>query len=686
MSSTKLTLRPGVNTNYTPLLNEASFSQTNLIRFFNGLIQQLGGWAKYIGTAFYSNVTGLFAWADLNGQPYVVGGTNGTLQVVYQSALYDITPQLSVVNLSGPFTTISGTNTMSVHSVAHGEDVGDVINIITETSINSKLLIGYQTIVSITDADNYVVSTLVTFTASVSGAVTALYTTVNTSPTITVTLVNHGLMVGQFYTVNVSTTVATVVLVGSYIVASVIDADNFTFVAGSNANASTSGHENGNNIRIEYLLHSGISSSFPSGGWSVGGYGMGGYGIGTASSAATPLRQWFFGNWGSFLIANPTNEGIYVWDPAGGVTGNPATLITQAPTANSMFISMPQRQVVALQADGDPLLAAWSDVDDYTDWTPTITNQAGSYRLSNGSRIVGGLQGSQQGLIWTDLDLWTMNYIQPPLVYGFDKVGTNCGLISARAKGIINGTVYWMSSKNFFMYNGMVNPLPCTVWDAVFSNLDPAQLDKITCGVNSAFNEITWYYPLLNGVYILDTVNGITSQQVLVLNGYVKYNTVDGVWDNGYLVRTAWIDQSVAGQPMGTDENNYLMQHEVSDTADGGPINSFFATGLFKISDGLEFIFLERFIPDFVSYIQGTEVEMKVVTYDYPLNAVAYPPYVQITFPQSDKSFIFDNSTDYIMVRSRGRFFQIQMYNTDQTNNFWRLGQFLLFGSPDGRR
>lgn len=655
----KIIISGGIDTEKTPLLNEGGWSFSQLIRFFQNKLQKLGGWAKYIGTALHGTCRGMFAWEDTSGQQYLACGTNSVLEVVFQNALYDITPQQSVQNLSDPFTTTSGTNTLTVHDVAHGETVGDTINIITETAINGKLLIGYQDVVSVTDADNYVIQTNQTFTASVSGATTALYTVTNTSSIVTVTLTNHGRVAGQYYTVNVSTTVGAIVLIGNYLVATVIDANNFTFDSGTGAVGNHNGRENGGDIRINYLLESGLISATVQGGYGVGPYGTGGYGIGTVATTNTPLRQWFFGNWGSFLIANYSpNGGIYVWDPSSGVLANPATLIGTAPTANAMFIAMPERQVVALGADGDPLLIKWSDVDDYTNWIAAITNQAGSYRLPRGSAIIGGLQAPQMGMIWTDLGVWAMQYIQPPLIYGFTEIGTGCGLISARAMGILGGKVYWMNNNNFFEYDGSVNPVPCTVWDKVFYNLNNSQLDKITCAVNSSFNEISWFYPSASGTGEVDS--------------YVKFNTNENLWDYGSLVRTAWLDKSVILNPAGVDGIGLIQQHEVSNDADGLPMNSFAETGFFKVSDGLTYIFLERFIPDFI-FSDGATVLVTINVTDYPNES-----------PVS-KQFSVTSSTEFIIVRLRGRLASIRVESND-LNSFWRCGEQLYFSAPAGRR
>lgn len=658
IAGTKIQIRPGVNAEMTPILNEGGWSLSNLIRFFQGMAQKLGGWAKFVGTPLYGVCRGIFAWEDLNGQAYIACGTNQVLEVAYQTALYDITPVTATVNLTNGYTTISGTNNVTITSTAHGEVIGNAINIITATSIANTILIGYYTVISITDANNFVISTPNAYVSNTNGGITALYTTTNTSPIVQVTLNNNGFVLGTYYAVNVSTTVGGITLSGNYLIASIIDANNFTINAGTNATSGTTGHENANHSRINFLLASGPVSSTFYGGYGVGTYGIGSYGIGVASTAATPPRQWFFGNWGALLIANPSGDGIYLWDPSGGVLNNPATLISQAPTANSMFIAMPERQVIALGINGDALNIGWSDINDYTSWTPTVTNQAGSYRLPRGSAIIGGIQGPQMGLIWTDLDLWAMQYLNQPLVYGFTQIASGCGLISARAMGILGGVVYWMSHNNFFEYSGATQPIPCAVWDKIFYNIDDQQFDKITCGVNSQFNEISWFYPSQSG-------NG-------EVDSYVKYNVNENLWDYGSLVRTAFMDKSVIINPCGVDQNGFIQQHEVGNDADGSPMDSFIQSGLIKISDGLIYIFIERLIPDFV-LSSGATLVLTISTLDYPNDT-----------PRT-KTFSITSSTEYIVVRMRGRFASLKIESND-LGSFWRVGEPLYMGSAAGRR
>jgi hypothetical protein len=215
-----------------------------------------------------------------------------------------------------------------------------------------------------------------------------------------------------------------------------------------------------------------------------------------------------------------------------------------------------------------------------------------------------------------------------------------------------------MSHNNFFTYNGGVSPLACAVWDTIFFNLADEQFDKITCAVNSAFNEISWYYPSLNGGCEVDS--------------YVKYNILDQVWDYGNLVRTAWMDQSVIINPAGVDQNGLIQQHEIGNDADGLAMVSSITSGWFKLTDGLIYLFIERLIPDFV-LSSGAVVTVTFSTVDYP------------TDTPTVKTFTVNASTEYLIIRVRARLASISISSSD-LGSFWRAGEFINIGSQSGRR
>lgn len=683
MSYVPLKINPGCDVVSTPLLLEAGWNQTLNIRFFQGKVQQNGFFQRLSSNIPRGVCRGLFPWADTSGNQYIAEGTTQELAVYNNGNLYDITPVAGTTeDLSTPLSTINTSKSVTIADGSNQAVQGNFINITSYVWVENLLLQGVYEIQTVGSGEFTILSPIAATGSISSSGTTSEFTTTMSSPTVRVTLNNHGFSSGQIYTVFISTPVSGLTLYGQYIVQSVIDSDNFTISASSSASSGTTAFENSGDVQVQYLLPDGLVSQGGIAGYGQMPYGLGPYGLGELVSYL-PLRQWFFGAWGSFLIAQPSNGGIYVWMPANGFFGNPATLITQAPLYNTaIFVAMAQQQIVALGAQDsvsglqDPMLVRFCDVADYTDWTATVTNQAGSFRLSKGSRIVGGIQIGLQGLIWTDIGLWSMQYIQPPLVYGFTEIAEGCGLISARAMAVLGNAVIWMSQKGFFIYSGgTVTPIPCKLWDLIFNNLNLQQVDKITCAPNSAFTEVGWHIPSASGSGENDTV--------------IKLNLIDGSWDysNGdnaqVYIRTAWTDQSIIGPPMGVDLNSVLQQAETGTSADSQPLVSSARTGWFKLQDGLAIISLERILPDFI--INGSpELTISVFTASYPGDTpIQYGP-----FP------VYQNGAqiEYFIVRSRSRLAAIQIDCTSSMPSgsdpgaFWRLGEPLLKAFPAGRR
>lgn len=668
MPSVPLKLRANIDLEATPLLNEASFSSSQLIRMFQGKVQKYGGWSRISSTALIGVCRGLFAWNDLQGIGYIAAGTEQRLEIWNEGTIYDITPIYATNSISGPFSTYSGQATIIVHDTTTSPSVGDWIYIETPTAIGGIILQGFYQVATIIDSPHYTITAASVATSHVIAAgTTALFHTYSGQSTVIVTLANHGLSIGNVYTVYVSTAIAGIILFGEYLVTSVIDINTFTINGGSGANATTTASENGGDVAIQYLLQTGPVSAMIAMGYGEGGYGLGGYGIGAVTGAQTPLRQWSFGQFGRILIACPINGAIYEWDPASGFFENPAAVISGSPAqATGIFVAMQQQQIIAYgitdpnTSEPDPMLIGWCDVGNFNDWTASATNQAGTYRLPRGSRIVGGLQGPQYGMHWTDLGVWLQQYIGFPLVYGFNEIAQGCGLISMRSVGVLDGVVYWCSLNQFNAFNGaFVSPLPCTVWDFYFQNANFSQQDQFLLAPNSHFNE--FFYFFLN-------VNGIVQ--------YVKYQQVDNAWDYGTLTRTAWFDQNdvLASNPIGVDGAALIQQHENGNDADNQPMFSSITTGFFKLAEGLVIIFLERMIPDFVA-AAGTSIQITVNMVDYPNDAALF-----------SKTFTWiAGTTEYIIVRGRGRFAQISI-NSDGLGSFWRLGECLWIGTGSGRR
>jgi hypothetical protein len=695
MPHQSLKILAGVDQNKTPALNEAAISQSQLIRFIpdrtlGGLVQKLGGWTKYVVNSMGSIVRSLWAWEDTNANSYlavgaegIAAGGGGALQIVQSGSTTDITPRRETVNVTVDFSTTSGSNEITVTDTGRKATNYDVVNIQTQVAVGGLVLFGQYQVYNPTNATNsykiYAANVLgepayATSTVTNGGAI-ASFATTNGSDFVSVTLANHGYVAGDTFPVLVATSVGGTTIYGNYTVLSITSSSVFVISASNTASSTTTGSENGGQVR--FLYERGIGPLAAGTGWGIGPYGGGGWGTGiSATFTGTPINavDWTLDNWGSYLIANPLNGPIYIWDPSSG-NSSAIDIATAPPVNEGMFVAMPQRQVIAWGSTFtgivDPLLIRWSDVNSFDVWIDTPTNQAGSYRIPKGSKIIQCIQGPQQALIWTDLAVWAMQYAGLPYVYQFNEISTGCGLIGRKAAGTMNGVVYWMSQSQFYkMDGGGITPIRCPVWDVVFQDLDTTNLDKIRIAPNSRFGEITWYFPT--------TSNGGENE------GYVKYNIILDQWDYGfnsdanpYVARSAWINQSVLGPPIGAGYNYFLYQHETSTDADGQPMNSYFQTGYFTLQEADVLTFIDQVWPDmkwgYYGGTQGANILLTFYVTQYPTEApTAYGPYT------------LTDATHYITPRFRGRLVSIKIESND-IGSFWRLGNIRYRLAPDGR-
>jgi len=614
-------------------------------------------------------------------QVFNPGGSANTYTIYAKSVTgQNANAAFSTLASSISVTGASGTGTIATltyagpHTFVTGEAI--IVSGITPNGYNGTYIVTSSTSTSVSYANTTTAAWVSGGSINNKGTVPQ-FTTVTNSDFVTVTFANHGYVVGDTFPILVGTSVGGVTLsVGNYIVIEVTSNSVFKISASTTASSAASVFLNGATVRFRY--YNGIGPLPAGSGYGIGPYGVGGYGTGIppAAGTGTPINavDWTLDNWGETLISCPLDGPIYKWNPT---SGDPvALIIPNAPPVNDgMFVAMPQRQIVAWGSTftgiKDPLLIRWCDVNDYDQWIGQITNQAGSYRIPKGSRIVQCIQGPQQGLIWTDLAVWAMQYAGPPYIYQFNEIGTGCGLIGRKAASSVNGVVYWMGQSQFFRLSGSgVEPIRCPVWDIVFQDLDTTNLDKIRVAPNSRFGEITWYFPTLS--------NGGENE------GYVKYNYNLDQWDYGfdsasnpYVARSAWINESVLGPPIGAGMNQYIYQHETSPDADGVPMNSYFQTGYFALSEADVKMFIDQVWPDMKwGYFGGSQdanINMTFYVTDYPgQTAIEYGP------------FTLTQATTFITPRFRGRLVSIRIESND-IDSFWRLGNFRYRLQPDGR-
>ena len=704
-----LKLLPGVDLNRTEALNEAGISDCQLIRSVldrqgQALVQKLGGWDRFYPLALPSTIRALWAWQGANDSAQrghlaagceTLAGT-ATLAVIMQGVYENITPLVRKDNVAVNASTTAASSLVTL--VDTGSNISSFVSVFVQThiSIGGIIIFGFYQCTAvgansfnINLADIFGNPMLAVSTVPNAGAVAA-YTTTSGSSSVSVALNNHGYSVGDTYPILVATTVGGITLSGEYTVQTVSSANAFIIFAANQATSNDTESINGGNARYDFYLAYGPT---PLGaGYGVGAYGAGGYGTGVTPTPPTgnPIDadSWTLDNFGELLVAVPTGttfgspDGttkiggpIFIWSSN---QNNPtAYVLNQGPVSNSgAFVAMPQQQIVAWGSTftgvQDPLLLRWCDVNNLSGWIAQPNSQAGSRRLSRGSRIVGGIQGPQQGLIFTDVGLWTMQYIGVPGIYGFNEVATGCGLIAPKAVGILGNNVFWMGSEQFFQLSGSgVDILYCPIWDVIFQDLDQDNLDKIRAATNSLFNEIAWYYPSLQGGGEIDS--------------YVKFNKLLGPqagWDFGLLDRTAWIDKSVLGQPIGASTSKLLLQHETSLNADGQALVSSFQTGYFVLTNADVLLLIDQFWPDAKwGPYNGTPSAQLMLTFyvkEYPGDTPrTYGPY-SITQATQWLTPGDDN------MGFRGRLVSLKFESTD-VDSFWRLGAMRYRFAPDGK-
>lgn len=396
------------------------------------------------------------------------------------------------------------------------------------------------------------------------------------------------------------------------------------------------------------------------------------------SSMPFSLLIWSLDNFGQNLVAIRSGGALYQWVPPN--TAARAVIVPQAPAVNQGGFVMMQQQIVMAYGctplgggPADPMLVRWCDQSDITDWIATTTNQAGSYRLPRGNRIVGGLQVPSAAFLWTDFDAWAVQYIGFPLVFSFTEVGTNCGLISQKAVTVAGTVPYWMSDHGFFrMGSGGAEQIPCPVWDYVFKNLDEANQDKCLAGLDYHYSEVYFFFP---------SKSGGTGE----IDSYVSLNFSENVWSTGLLERTAWTDANRPGPPLGVDGAGLIQQHDTGFSADGAKINAFIQSGYIDLADGTNMVLANRLIPDFVWAGPDPQVNIYMLFRRYPGDT-----------PTTTGPFLVTPNTELITltvpvgpnnspaVGVRGREVAIQIAS-NSSETFWRMGACRLRLAPDGR-
>lgn len=628
----KFVFKPGVNREGTDYDNEGGWFDVNLVRFRKGRPEKFGGWVKLFTATYTGIARALHGWVNLQGtkllgvgtsRKYYISGSGGD----DATAFNDITPLRATISCT--FAASNGSSTITVTCSTHGAL-----------------------------AEDYV-----TF-AGVGG---------------------DGLGSGGNITQDV--------LNQEYQVLAVTGTNTFTITAkdtsGSTvtANASDSGDGGGSStaaLQISYGADDYIAST----GWSTGAWGDSSWGSTTAISELNQLRLWTHDNYGEDLIINPRNGGIYYWDASANSYGSAIRAVELAgrtganlvPTkALQVLTSETDRHLIILGADPlnasgtartgviDPLHIVFSDQENLLEFESLSTNTAGSLQLSAGSTIVGAVKGRQEILIYTDTALYSMQFIGPPFTFGVNLINENSGLASPKGAITTPSGVFWIGYENFYYYNGAVNKLPCAVQNYVFGDLNKSQIYKVFAFTINSKSEVGWFYP---------------SSSSTEIDRYVLFNYEEKTWVYGQLVRHAWLDEGVHDYPQATG-NNYLYEQETGFDDDGSPMtNVFIESSDLDLSDGEEFTFISRLIPDvkFLNSSGGNQVNLVTKTRNFPGDSLTTRSTTSV-----------GASTQKANIRARGRQIVLRVESDDDnvsgnTGTGWRLGATRLDVRPDGRR
>jgi hypothetical protein len=547
--------------------------------------------------------------------------------------------------------------------------------------------------------------------------VTNAFTVTSGSAVVTVTDSGHGAQTGDFVTITyVGGAIGgmpAAAINGEHQI-TYISSSQYSFVATSVAtgNAGPTGTAN-----FAYQITTGLATYTVATGWGAGGWGgsnVSGASTGWGEAASTggvgqQLRLWSQSNYGEDLIFNPRGGPMYYWavnaNPnvfdrgvvmKAGDTVNGAVMQSTTPSvANFVMVSDASRFVIAFGTNDptgayatavqDPLQIRWSQQEEFYTWTPAVTNQAGDYRLSRGSEIITAQQTRQEILIWTDAAIYSMQYLGPPYVWGFQIMGDNISIAGPNVASTANNVTYWMGTDKFYMYSGRVETLPCTLRQYVYDDINMLQSYQFFSGTNEGYNEVWWFY---------------CSAGSDVVDKYVVFNHLERTWYYGTMERTAWLDSPLREEPMGayiTSSGNAgaLLYHETGaddgTTTPASPIVSYCQSSDFDIGDGHNFGLVTRIIPDVT--FDGSTVTAPTVTFGVRPRQNPGANYGTSDNPEvvsgnnylNQRYYNVQQFTQYVYVRIRGRQMAFRIGSTG-LGVAWQLGAPRLDVRPDGRR
>jgi len=617
MPLTKLQIAPGIDKQNTEYGAEGRWVDADNVRFRYGQPEKIGGWDKVTSDALLGATRAILTWSDLSGVNYAMYGTNKKLYAYSENSYGDITPTRGTGSIT-QFGTTNASTTVTVTDAAHGALVGDHVTI-----------------------------------SSVSGNIGGI---------------TQANLQNEFEIQTAGT-------------------DTYTIVSPAAASSTTTGAT----ATATYEINSGPATSIYGYGWGAGTWNASTWdttrqGLTGAEGVLLQSGKWALDNWGEDVLIQKFDGGIYYWDTSAGLSSNVAatTSVSAGPTKSRfMLVSGDDRHVICFGTETtigtdstqDNMFIRWSHQETVNTWTPTATNTAGTQRLTDGNLIQSAVRSRGAILVWTDTALYQMQFIGAPYTFGFKQLGANCGAMGINASIDISGTSFWMGTDSFFMFDGAVKKIPCSVQDHVFDDINPNAVGDVFCSANTDFNEVIWFYPSGNSLQV---------------DRHVTFNYAENLWYTGSLARSSWADRDVYSKPYAAEYDasdttatittiygnkagrTFIYSHEDGVNASGSAMTAYIESGDIDIADGDQFMSISRFIPDFKNQVGNVDVTVK--TRPYPTGTQT-----------SHGSYTVSTSTTKQDTRIRGRQVALRVAS-DAVDDKWRYGTLRLDMKPDGRR
>jgi len=597
MTLVPIKIKPGIDTETPSLTSDPAWRKADKIRFKAGQPEKIGGWIRDAGTGLNS-ITGvarsIHTWKLLNGIIVTAIGTTEKLYLFNQSTLYDITPIRAT-------TTYLGNDALATVS-------GSTTVTVTDTAHGSN-------------NGDYV---------TLSGAVCSSLTDSEVNANHKITYVDT-----NTYTITVTTS------------------------------ASSTTNTGGGVIVGAYEIPVGSVSNIANYGYGAGAYGDETYDTErTIASLQLKLRYWSLVHFGEDLIASHEGGAMYTWVYDGDYITR-ATVISAAPAISDyILVSSPDRHLISFASSTDTaptvqntMLVRWANQETKDTWTSTAENTAGDHILAGGSEIMTAHSTQNATLIWTDVGVHAMQYIGAPFTFGFSDLAVNCGAISKSCVISKDAVVYWMGKADFYIYDGIVKVLPCTIHRDVFGSLNLDQKSKVIAGLIREFDEVIWFYPSSTGEEN---------------DKYIIFNYAQQIWYNGTIVRTAWVDSELNDYPVGITDTGTIYHHENGVDDDTSAMTSYIETAEFDLQEGDKFYSVRRAIPD-MTIVAGDV--------DYIFKTRRYPHATQVT----DTTKTVSASTERLDLRIRSRQLTVRV-ESNALSDCWRMGTLRLDLRSSGRQ